>query len=168
MSERDHATEFDFSDMGMIQIPVTGPGNKTKYILQTADVVATARFKNARAECASFTDGGLSSVKGVGDLPRFLVHLTLFNTNSDGSVNDKNNINPTVLGRWPGPVVEKLYEEAMNISEIDNDDDLTALTKERDELNKRIKKIKEDAAKNEPSDTDHGSSLPRSEATADP
>jgi len=168
MSERTHAESFDFGDLAIIKIPVVGPIGKKKYILIEASEDAAARFANARGECAKFKDGGLSGVKGLGDLPRFLLQLTLFNTNEDGSLNPQSPISHAALSKWPTRVVKPLYTEALKISEIDDDQDLKTLKKQREELDERIAKIEEDAAKNVPSDTETISHSPQSEDIADP
>lgn len=168
MSDRSHATEFDFGDLKIIEIPVVGPIGKKKYVLREATEEAAARFANARAKCAKFKDGGISGVDGLGDMPRFLLHLTLFNTNDDGSPNLASPILPAVLAKWPTRAVKPLFAESLKISEIDDDQDLAALKKEREKLDERIAKLEEDTVKNVPSDTESSSSLPESEDMAAP
>lgn len=167
MSERSHATEFDFGDLTIIEIPVTGP-NKKNYILREASEAEAARFDNARAECAKFKDGGMSAVVKLADSRRFLVGMCLFCTNEDGTRNPASLIAPNVLIKWPSRVVKALYNTALEISELDDDQDLDALKKERAKLDERIEKLEEDAAKNEPSGTESGLNMPQSEDMAVP
>ena len=149
--------EFDFGSLEIIEIPVVGPNGK-KYILREASGEAAARFNSMRGKCAKYADGGVSEVSGVGHIPLFLLSLCLLNTKEDETANLHSPIVLSVVQGWPERVVKKLYAKALEISEIDQDDDLDSLKEQYEELGKKIAKMEEDAAKNELKSTEIGSS----------
>ena len=147
--------KFDFGSHKNIEISVVGPDGKS-YILREAFGDAVAQFNNARGRCMRFEDGGVSSVDGQGNLELYLVSLCLFNVKEDGSPNLESNVSRGVLGRWPARVIKPLFDKSKEISEIDMDDNLESLRKQYKELGERIRKMEEDAAKNEPNSTEIG------------
>ena len=148
----NNPNEFDFSDLETVKIPVTGP-NKKRYHLVEASADATAKYKSAQARCARFKNGEMNGVDGVGDLEPYLVSMCLFAINDKGEQSTTSE-NFSVIRTWPSRIVIKLYDKAREISEIDRDDDLESLLKQRANLDKLIAKLQgEDPAKNELSST---------------
>lgn len=155
---RSNQEPYDFSDLEIIEIPVTGP-DKKKYILREASGDAVARFNNARAQCVKFTEGGGHTVRGPGHLEIFLLTLCLFQTDEDGNAILTSSVKEGTLKPWPDRVLSKLFDKAKEISELDQEDsDLESLKKQRDNLNVEIEKLEsEETLKNESSPTETGS-----------
>ena len=153
---------LDFSSHEIIRIPVVGPDKKS-YILCEGSGDTVAKYNNARARCAKYKDGGLAGVEGAGDLEMLLVSMCLWNDKGDGTPDPQKPVAYSVLRSWPGSVIHRLFDEAKRITEIDADDDLASLKKQRSELDEKIRQIEEDAAKNEPSPSETGLSLPGNE-----
>lgn len=106
------SNEFDFSDLEIIEIPVTGP-DKQKYLLIEADAEGAKRFKNAQSNVYVFNeDGKVVGVKNPADLEPFLVSLCL------KTATDKKPVGLDVINKWPDRVVSKLFDKAKEISEI--------------------------------------------------
>ncbi len=158
--------EFDFGSLEVIEVPVVGPDGKP-YVLREANGDVAARFNNARGKCVQFRDGGMSAVDGQGDLEIFLVSLCLFHVNQNAAnwnledqstwtADLKRSVNGPVIRSWLERVVKPLFQKAKEISEIDEAEDLKALKEQRENLDKQIKKIGEDEAKNEQDDTPIG------------
>lgn len=158
------SNEFDFGSLEIIEIPVVGPDGKN-YILRETSGDAAAQFNSMRAKCAKYAGGDVSEVTGVGQIPLFLVSLCLFNVKEDGAINLNSPVAPGVLRSrsWPERVIKRLYAKALEISEIDQDDDLDSLRKQYQELGEKITKMEEDAAKNEQNTSGTGSNLPANE-----
>ena len=167
MTGVNQTDEFDFSDLKIIEVSVKGPNGKS-YMLREASGAAAAQFNNARAKCAKFKDGELESVTGPGRLPLYLISLCLFNTKDDGTANINSSVSLSVIQPWPDRVIQKLFDKSKEISEIDEDDDLESLVKQRDELNEKIAKLEEDAAKNELESSETGLSTPEKEVILAP
>jgi len=148
----NNPNEFDFGSHEIVKVSVTGP-NKKQYNLVEASADATAKYKSAQARCARFKDGEMHGVDGVGDLEPYLVSMCLFPINDKGEQATTSE-NFSVIRGWPSPIVAKLYDKAREISEIDRDDDIKSLLKQRANLDKLIVKLQgEDPAKNELSST---------------
>ena len=155
--------DLNFGSLEVIRIPVTGP-NRKPYLLCEASGDAVAKFNNARSKTAKLRDGQVVGVDGVGELECLLVSYCLFHAQEDP--NDAAGLiltdpveaeNLQVIKAWPSRVTRKLYDTARKISEIDMDDSLESLHKQRDELTKQIEKIEQDAAKNERTNSTSGS-----------
>ena len=157
---------LNFEDLELILIKVTGPKpNKTKYVLAEACAESVAKFNSARAKCLRFQDGGVAGVEGQGDMEIYLVSLCLFKPTEESAQTDNwipdqtQSVSLTRLREWPGRMVSALYNRAIEISEIDLEDDIDKLLKQREDLDKKIKEIQEkERVKNELSDTETGSS----------
>ena len=152
MSEQN---EFDFGSLETIEIPVVGANGK-KYILREASGEAAARFNSMRGKCAKYADGGVSEVSGIGHIPLFLISLCLFSVKEDGTANLQSTVALSVIQVWPERVIRKLYAKALEISEIDQNDDLDSLREQYKELGEQSAKMEEDAAKSEQKSTETG------------
>jgi len=153
---------FDFSNHQIIDILVKGPNGKD-YVLREASGDTVAKFNNARARCAKYQDGGLAGVEGLGDLEPMLVSMCMFEDKGDGTPDPHKPIKGNLLRAWPGPIVKALFDKAAEISELDSDKDLSSLRKQRDAIDKQIKQIEEDQAKNAPRSSETGLNLPGNE-----
>ena len=149
---------LDFSSHQIIDVLVKGPNGKD-YVLREASGDTVAKFNNARARCAQYKDGGLSGVEGLGDLEPMLVSMCLFEDKGDGTPDPQKPVRASILRAWPGPVVKALFDKASEISELDSDKDVASLRKQRDALDKQIKQIEEESAKNAPKSSETGSNL---------
>lgn len=152
--------EFNFSSLEVIEIPVVGPDNKP-YVLREASGDVVAKFNNARGRCVEFQEKGIHKMHGGGDLEAFLVSLCLFHAARDSNneevdmdhpelwtADTKKPLTAMTIRSWPGKVVKVLFDKAKEISEIDEPEDLKALIEQRDKLDKQIKGLEEDQAKN--------------------
>jgi len=153
---------LDFSNHQIIDILVKGPNGKD-YVLCQANGDTVAKFNSARARCARYQDGGMSGVEGLGDLEPMLVSMCMFEDKGDGTPDPQKPIKGTLLRAWPGPVMKTLFNKAKEISEIDLDNDLASLRKQRDALDKQIRQIEGDQAKNVLKSSETGLSLPENE-----
>lgn len=105
--------EFDFSDLEVVEIPVTAP-DKSKYLLKVASGAAAAQFRNERTKCFSYTSSGqVSKVEGLADIEPLLVSLCLF------TAEDNKPVSKFLVKSWPSPMVKKLYGKAIEISSLD-------------------------------------------------
>jgi len=157
-------TEYnlDFSSHETIELPVKGPNNQ-EYMLREADGGAVARYNSAKAACIRVANGKVSGVAGQGETEILLVSLCLFavNVEDDGSkIVAKTHVTEALVRSLPGPMVAKLFETSQKISEIDQDDDLVSLRKQRAKLDEQIRQIEEEQVKNEPSSTGDGLESP--------
>jgi len=163
------SSEFDFSSLEEICIPVTVPDG-VKYVLCEADGDTVVAFNNARAASAKIKDGAVVGVSGPGHVEPLLVSRCLFPADAGDSTKPvktrpdphnsrksiSNHVSESLVRSWPGKVQTKLYEKAKEISEIDQDTTLEALTVERNRIDKLIEKMEVNAAKNEPTSTETG------------
>jgi cell division protein FtsB len=180
-------SQYDFSSLEVIEQPVHGP-NKQWYLLREASADAVAKYNSARSRTVKIEDGEVVGVQGAGELEPLLVSYCLYHaevvkddegivvegpdgvpelqlaTDSKGRPRLEN---LSVIQSWPGRVVTALHNLAKQISEIDLDDNLESLYKQRRKLDKQIKKMEKDAAKNELSGTPTGSDMPNPSDTPD-
>lgn len=128
-------SEFDFSDLSVIEIPVSIDGKQ--YFLREADGEAEAKFRNALMEGVEIgPEGKPVRVRGSADAEPLLVHLCLW----DKAYPEGRRVPLDRVKAWPSRVVRKLFNKAKEISEIQTTSD------------------KEDPSGNEPSGTTGGSS----------
>lgn len=111
------STEFDFSDLSIIEIPVTGP-DKQKYILREPDSTVVRDFKNRQMACTKFVDGKIAGVQNAAGLEHELLAKCLFRVMPDGSVGGL--IDQRVLEKWSNRVVSPLFDKAKDICGLTN------------------------------------------------
>jgi hypothetical protein len=145
--------EMNFDDIAPIQIPVTIGGNK--YLLKEANGDIVCRHRNNVINCSKLEDGKLTAIQGLPDTEFSLVQMCLSTVTDDPATNGKP-VLMSVVRSWKNKVVKELFNKIKEISEMDEDDSLKTLIKQRDELNKKIDAIKRDSAKNDLSDTTVG------------
>lgn len=138
--------EMNFDDLSLIEVPVTIAGKK--YVLREASEATAAVYRNASIAGAKLEDGKLSEMpKNLGGIQSLLVSRCLLacDTETGEAVNP---VSREIINDWPSRIVKPLFEKAKEISELDEDEDLESLTKQRDKLNEQIGKLEGDSAKN--------------------
>lgn len=151
--------ELNFDDLTPIEVPVKYDGKD--YVLCEADEEAAAVFRNGSIRGAPVDDGEVVGLPtDLGSQQSLLVSRCLHHTDSSGEKTTQL-VDQRVLRKWPSRVIKPIFEKAKEISELGEDDDtMENLLKERGRIDKRILKLKENAAKNEPNDTTDGSPVP--------
>ena len=121
------SNELNF-DTTPTRLPVKIDG--VEYTLQEANGKAACIYRNTMLKCSKLGPSGkVSSVEGLADVEPLLVSLCLFDSAN----------NPVSLEKvlsWPSRIIKPLFENAKQISELEEED--------------------EDKAKNEQSDTTDG------------
>jgi hypothetical protein len=141
---------LDF-ELDIVEVPITVGG--TKYVLREASGDAACKYRNAMLNCTELgPDGKPSRMGNMADTEPLLVSLCLFRADNDKPVALE------VVRSWPNRVVSKIYDKAKELSEIDQDDSLDGLLKQKEVLDRKIQVLmSEDPAKNEQSGTQAGS-----------
>lgn len=133
--------DLDFDSLELIRIPVKLGGKS--YTLQEADEAANITFENAKLKAARFSTDG--KFVGHGELASgqpLLVSMCLLDA-------DNRPVPIEVIQKWPGRIVDKLFEKIKEISGMNADDTVESLEKEIGRLTERLSKLKaDDAAKN--------------------
>ncbi len=140
-----------FTDLSPIEIPAT-IGDKS-YVLREATGNVACRYRNALLACTQLgPEGKPSKITGMADVEPLLVSLCMF---EDGT----KPVPQATVRAWPNRIVKSLFDRVKEISDLDEDDSLEGLKKERQTLDERIAKLEaaEDKAKNSPSNTTDGS-----------
>ena len=137
----------NFNDLTPIEVVV--PIDGKSYTLREASGVAATRYANAKLERMTLKDGKPVSLKGMADTESLLVSFCLFDAAN-------NPVPLATIQAWPNRVGSWLFDEAKKISNIDQEESLADLTKQRDELNEKIAKLQESAG-NLPQLTEAGS-----------
>ncbi len=146
------SNDFNFDDLSVTEVPVSYGG--IKYILREASEDVAAAYRNASIAGAKLEDGKLVEMPGnIAGVQALLVSRCLFPITGEGEVSTKP-VPQKVVGGWPSRVVKPLFEKVKEISELDEEEDLEALFKQRDKLNERISELEEGAVKNGPNDTE--------------
>jgi hypothetical protein len=146
MPETNPLSPMEF-DGELTEVPVRVNG--VEYVLREATGDVACKYRNAITKQTTLTESQDESrtikVGNIADSEPYLVHLCLFDT-------ENNNVPLSKVRSWPPKVVSALYNRAKEISELDQDEDVESLIKQRDKLNQQIAKLqKEDPAKNEQS-----------------
>lgn len=126
--------DLDFSSLALIQIPVTAPDG-AKFNLVRADGEVTARWEDAQLASRSYDkDGNFVKFNGVHANTRCLLVA--------GCLRDQEGkpVGEDVVRRWPGTMVQRLYDKAMWISEL-ADDDPKRLRSRIDALTEQLKEV---------------------------
>ena len=131
--------ELDFSDLILSEIPFS---YRTKqYLLREANGFAARQFNNAKISRVKFQDGKATSLKDMGDLANILLRLCIIDVQSGVPVTSAE------IDEWPGRMVEKLYQKALEISGLKDDTDSTqhkfAEALQRDDTPVSLSKLRE-------------------------
>jgi len=166
----------DFSDLKVIEIPVTTPDGQ-HYVLSECSEAHAARWRNARMRGMQVeqldrrgTHQKFSNLPGVGDLPALLLSGCIFPADENFvRVKGQRPVSQQVIATWWPRVVKPLYEDALDINELREEaetveeinEQIAALQEKRQDLLEQ-----EQAAKNVSSGTPDGSDSPESEEEA--
>lgn len=146
------AKENDFSDDGFKEVPFKI--GKDVYTVREADGDASYKYRNKIIGCTELgADGQAKSVKDIADVEPFLISMCLFDAAGKA-------VPATVIRKFRAPVCKRLYELIKEISELDDGtEDVAGLEKQLESVKEKLEKAKakEDAPKNEPSNSTAGS-----------
>ena len=155
---------MEFEDEGLVEVPVKIGANR--YILQEANGDVVVQHRNAVLAYTKYNDqGNIASISGIASAEPQLISKCLYTTILvDPGVPD----GPVVKGKLAGlPFVnnlrhrtmKKLFNRIKEISDMNDDESLDALKKQRDELTKKITEIEatEEQVKNSQSGITGGS-----------
>lgn len=136
---------FDFNDLSVIEIPVSISGKK--YVLREADEETAAIYNNARLKGIPVKDSEVVGLpEDVGGIQSLLVSCCLFHLDNNGKATSQH-VDRDIVKRWPSKVVKPLFVKAKEISELDDKSDLKSLEKQRNDLDKTIRNLKEEEEK---------------------
>jgi len=111
---------FDFSDLNIQEIHVTGP-DKKQYILREANGKAATDHRNAIMASTQFgPDGKVSGIKNLASVEAVFVAACLW---------DEKGKNPPVstIQSWPARVQKQLYEKAKDLSDMNDESPIVML-----------------------------------------
>lgn len=148
--------ELIFDDLTPIEMKVSI--NKTKYVLREADEGDAIKWKNAGLRAARVVDGKVVSMGDLADSEPLLVSLCLYKANADGTMplnndgtpNKKQQVPVSVIKTWPPRVVNKLFDHAKRISELEEKETRATLEEKLKEVQAKIASLdQENASKKE-------------------
>lgn len=139
------------------------------YVLMEASGLAVKEWRNAMSsglEMVMDDDADSRKVSGIkpGDEETLLLSMCLYRRDEKGAMEG---VSKVKIESWPERVIKPLYEKLKDISDLDEDNTIEGLEKQRDKLNKTIDKLKkkEETRKNSQKTTDAGSNSPKSSDT---
>ena len=114
------SNEFDFSEVVFEEVDVVTP-DKMQCVLRQASGEAAIKYRKQIMSGMRMADGKVGgNVDSMAAGEPLLVHLCLY-------FKDDNNANKRVplatIEAWPYPVMKKLYDKAMEISDLNPADD---------------------------------------------
>ena len=110
--------ELNFDDLETVTLPVAVAGKK--YTLREASGEAAAKYRNVMLEGTTLgPDGKPVSIRGLADAEALLVSLCLF-------AEDGRNVHLAIVKAWPNRIVKKLYDTAVQVSDLGEDEEATA------------------------------------------
>lgn len=138
---------LDFDDLAPRQQSLTINGKA--YSLRECDEDGRRQWQNAKYRASRLTDGKLTSIEGMADTDSLLVSLCLF----EQVGNSGDNFRPVPLQnvrKWPPRVVKRLYEAAVQMSELDQEETAEQLREQIAKMQERLAKMeaREGAEKN--------------------
>lgn len=142
--------ELDFGSLTPVQIPfklASDDGQQRKFIIREASCEAISKYQDARMEASIYNEEGAfqGSKALVETIEPLLISLCIVETTGDGA----SAVSIEEIKRWPARVTNLLYSKIRSISELDKEDTEEDLLKQREEIEKKLKLIKEgSAAKN--------------------
>lgn len=133
--------DYNFDEIAPIEVPITVKGER--FILHEATGDAACKYGNAMSACYHYgPEGNISSITGMADVQPLLISLCL--TKENGA-----RVSEDVVRSWPARVQKSLFKRAKEISDLDvGDDALESLMKQRDEIDRRIARLKGEPVKN--------------------
>jgi hypothetical protein len=134
------ANTFDFGDLAPVETTVKWKGEE--YVLTEASTDAATRYKNLAMKSAKMSDAKVIGVDGLADAEPLLVSLCLFRLNPKVTENGKPKREAVSLAtfraKFTWVIGKQLFEWVKYHSDLDEEPDLDALLKQRDELDKQI------------------------------
>lgn len=145
------SAEFDFDILEAVEIPVKVNGEI--YTLREASGDAAFKFRNAAMKCTKLgPDGKPSSVENIADIEPLLISMCLFDSK------DKP-VPVAKIRSWKSRICKKLYQQILEISELEETEDEASLEKQLAEIQAKLDKARtaDIDLGNGPSDTETGS-----------
>lgn len=133
MSSHD---EMVFDDVALREVPVKVGGKP--YVLKEASAEAVRKYRNAQLRATRVDkDGRPVGLGDMADVELLLVNQCLFDASG-------RQVALQVLSSWPGRIVKALFQRAQDISELrERDDTEEALTKQLEETQERLARVRE-------------------------
>lgn len=114
------SNELNFSDLSLIELPVTGPDGKA-YILKEATGKAAKAYRNALMACTTLGPTGKpQSIRNLADVEPMLVGMCLFH--AEEGKNKGQPVSQSTIENWPAKVVKALFEKIKEISGLDEEE----------------------------------------------
>lgn len=156
MSDLTVPTLIDLDNLEPISIPVKRRGKN--YVLREALESVAVRFKNAKARAVKFSDGKSTGIDGLAECEPLLVAGCLFEElppKQQGGPPTYRSVPEHAIRDWTAREIKPLYEAALKISGLEDDESVESLEKQRDEITRKLAEMakKEAARKNSQSDT---------------
>jgi len=145
--------EMVFESLEPIEVPVKIDGQA--YVLCEATGEGAIQYTNGKQACMQWSDGNVTGVNGIANLwPQLLYHC-LFKVGEDGK---RSKLSQTAIRQWPHRIQKPLFDRAVEISELEADNTVEDLIRQRDKLTEQIEKLQalETPPKNEPESTEDG------------
>lgn len=145
MSKNVEVMEFDDSELTEVLVKI----GETRYILQEANGDIVVQHRNAVLAYTRYNDqGNITSISGIASAEPLLISKCLYTT----VPTDKDHPDgPVVKGKLAGlefvnslrhRTMKKLFNRLKEISDMNDDESLESLEKQRDELTKKITDLK--------------------------
>lgn len=157
MSETVELHSLNFDDILPVEVKFTY--REKQYVLREATAGIATKYRNLILKSARMKDGQPSGVDGLVDSEIYLISACLSEITDKG---EKLVSEPSVRN-LPYRVSKRLFEKAVEISDLDSDDTEASLSKEQEQLDRRKKALHErngkskDERKNECDATEDGS-----------
>lgn len=146
--------ELNFDSLALIEVPVSIAGKK--YVLREASEATAAAYRNASIAGAKVEDGKLTEMpSNLAGVQSLLVARCLFPLDDEDKARPTS-VSQVTVNNWPARIVKPLFEKTKEISELDEDESIEELVKQRVKLDERIAKLQKDSAKNEQEATKDG------------
>lgn len=134
------------------------------YLLKEATAADAKTYRSSAMKSFRFgEEGNPESIVGEGlaEAEVLLVSMCLYEkvVNEASGETNLSKVGKAKISSWPSRVVKALFDKAKEISDMDEDSDIDGLIKQRDKLDKQIKKLqeKEETRKNSQGTTTDGS-----------
>lgn len=167
MSKNVEVMEFEDQELAEVLVKI----GSTRYILQEANGDIVVQHRNTVLAYTKYTnEGSVASLSGIASAEPLLISKCLYTTvpvdkdKPDGPVVKDKLVGLEFVNNLRHRTMKNLFNRLKEISEMNDDESLEALEKQRDELNKKIAEIKrsEEEVKNSPSGITGGSNSGKS------
>lgn len=160
-SKNIEVMEFEDEELAEVLVKI----GAHRYILQEANGDVVVQHRNTVLAYTKYTDSGnIASISGIASAEPFLISKCLYTTvpvdkdKPDGPVVKDKLAGLAFVNNLRHRTMKNLFNRIKEISDMNDDESVEALTKQRDELNKKIAAIKEieEKVKNSQSGTTGG------------